>query len=573
MGLCRGLVSFTIALSFYTIVYTEETTLQPEPLQKNHILYLMRSNKITSSVDLYKQYKSTLKGKHDSEILEQMALILLDQGMATHDEEKEVISLYGASLAGVNSLLDLCEIGMKSKNPTTQLIAIQMAGQIQDDRVNDILCKAFSSDFLGIRMEAASCLAVRKYLHAVGYIESLMYKLPPPFRCFFAEMYAQIGSTEAVNVLKKMIHDTELFTRIAATLAAAHYGRDDLLKDIRNAATHLNPAEQEACASAIGILGDSHSLEILEKMATSTDNQVKLSAYLALFSLGKRNYLNHIKDLAKSKDLFAIYSLGHIEGSEDLLYDLIINNPTNADRQIRFNAALSLLQRKDTRCLSTISELLLSKKHDLGFIPHYSQGKSMMHWKIIPSASVHATKDKDNGILAVSLALREQTLAGCLELDELSFLKIANDLFDYQQKDLIPLLMELLCNLNNEHAISLLKTKAESMGAPFIRNYASLALAKLKVEGPYQQRIESWITTQKETEMIRFRPITTKSSSETSFNYQLTPQENSALLVEALMFIANNHEEKSIDILLDVIRNGHPKNHPVIAGLLIKALE
>ena len=182
---------------------------------------------------------------------------------------------------------------MKSKHPTTQLISIQMAGQIQDDRANDLLCKAFSSDFLGIRMEAASCLSLRKYLHAVGYIESLMNKLPPPFQCFFAEMYAQIGSTEAIHVLKKMIHDTELYTRIAATLAAAHYGRDDLLKDIRNAATHLNPAEQEACASAIGMLGDSHSIELLEKMTKSTEDQVKLSAYKALFSLGKRHYLDH----------------------------------------------------------------------------------------------------------------------------------------------------------------------------------------------------------------------------------------------------------------------------------------
>lgn len=548
---------------------SEEVTPREEPLQKNHLLYLMRSNKITSSIDLYKQYQKTLKGKHDSEILEQMALILLDQGMATHDEEKEFISLYGASLAGINSLLDLCEIGMKSKNSTTQLISIQMAGQIQDDRANSLLCKAFSSDFLGIRMEAASYLALRRYLHAVGYIESLMNKLPPPFRCYFAEMYAQIGSTEAVNVLKRMIHDTELYTRIAATLAAAHYGRDDLLKDIRNASTHLNPAEQEACASAMGILEDSHSIEILEKITKSTDDQVKLAAYQALFSLGKRNYLQQIKDLAKDKNLFAIYALGRLEGGEDLLFDLL----KNSDRQTRFNAALSLLERRDVRCLSTISELLLSKKHDLGFIPHYSQGKSMMHWKVIPSASGYATKDKENSILAVSLALREQALTQCLELDEISFLKIANDILHYQQKDLIPLLMELLRNLNSENAISLLKAKAEEMGSPFIRNYASLALTKLRVEGPYKQRIETWITTQKETEMIRFRPITTKSSSETSFNYQLTPQENSALLVESLMFIASSHEENSIDILLDVIRNGHPKNHPVIAGLLIKALE
>lgn len=569
MGLyCK--IILTLSTLMMTLGFAEESSpSQQEPLKKNHLLYLMRSNKVASSIDLYKEYKKTIGNKHDSEILEQMALILIDQGMESHDEEKELISLYGASLAGVNSLLDLCEMGMKSKHPMTQLIAIQMAGRLEDDRASELLCRAFSSDFLGIRMEAASYLALKKHLHAVGYIESLMHKLPPFFHCFFPEMYAQIGSSEAVNLLKKMLHDPELYTRIAATLAAAHYGRDDLLKDIRNTATHLNPAEQEACASAMGILGDSHSIEALEKLAKSTDDQVRLSAYQSLFALGKRTYLNEIKELAKNKDLFAICTLGHIEGGEEVLFDLI----KNRDKQIRFNAALALLERRDERCVDTIGELLLSKKHDLGFIPHYSQGRSMMHWKCIPSASVYANKDKDSGILAVSLALREQALAQCLELKESSFLKIAKDLLDYQQKDLIPILMHLLCNLHNEAAITLLKTKAEEIGAPFIRNYASLALTKLRVEGPYHQRIESWITTQKETEMIRFRPLTTKSSSETSFDYQLTPQENSSLLIEALMLIATSHEEKSIDILLDTIRNGHPKNHPVIAGLLIKALE
>jgi HEAT repeat protein len=556
-----------LLLSTRLLAETEQTQKDP-PLAKNHLLYLMRSNKVAASIDLYKEYKKTLKGKHDSELLEQMALILLEQGMASHDEEKEAISLYGASLAGVNSLLDLCEIGMKSKHPMTQLISIQLAGQIQDDRVNDLLCKAFSSDFLGIRMEAASYLARRKHLHAVGYIESLMNKLPPPFRCFFAEMYAQIGTSEATIILKKMIHDTELYTRVAATLAAANYGRDDLLRDIRNAATHLNPAEQEACALALGMLADSHSIELLQKMTASTEDQVKLAAYRALFSLGKRNYLEDIKTLAKNKDLFAIYTLGFIEGGEDLLYELL----QDKDKQIRFNAALALLQRRDNRCLPTISELLLSKKHDLGFLPHHSQGKSMMHWKVIPSASGYVTKE-DNGILAISLALREQALIQCMELSEQAFFTIAQDLFRYQQKDLIPLLMNLLCNLNQEQTIAFLKEKAEDMTSPFIRYYASLTLTKLKVEGPYKERLESWISKQQDTEMIRFRPMTTKSSSETSFNYQLTPQENSALLIEALMFIANSHEEKGIDILLDVLRNGHPKNHPVLAGLLIKALE
>ena len=244
-------VFFIAAALLGASLYGEDV--EETPINKNHLLYLMRSNKVEASIDQYKIYKGQL-GKHDPEILEQMALILLDAGMQSSDVEKQLISLYGASLASVNSLLDLCEMGMKSSHPMTQLVSIQMAGRLQDDRSRDLLCGSFNSKFLGIRMEAAFYLAQKKDKHAVGYIESLMHKLPPFFQCFFSDMYALIGSKEAMHILKKMINDQEVYNRIAATLAVAKFGRDDLLKNIRNAATHKNPAEQEACSFALGIL-------------------------------------------------------------------------------------------------------------------------------------------------------------------------------------------------------------------------------------------------------------------------------------------------------------------------------
>ena len=65
------------------------------------------------------------------------------------------------------------------------------------------------------------------------------------------------------------MNDQILSNRISAILAAAKFGRDDFIKDIRTIATHKNPAEQEACASALGFLGDSHSIETLNSLAES----------------------------------------------------------------------------------------------------------------------------------------------------------------------------------------------------------------------------------------------------------------------------------------------------------------
>ena len=46
---------------------------------QNRILYLMQAGQTTSALDLYRAYQ-TESGKHDYELLQNMALCLLDQG-------------------------------------------------------------------------------------------------------------------------------------------------------------------------------------------------------------------------------------------------------------------------------------------------------------------------------------------------------------------------------------------------------------------------------------------------------------------------------------------------------------
>lgn len=559
----RKKLSFLL-LSYALCAYGSEQ----QELSKNHLLFLMKNKKVADSIEGYKRYAAHLH-KHDSETLEQMSLILLESAMSSSEEESELITLYGASLAGITSLLDFCEIGVKSRHPRTQLVSIQLAGQIPDDSVHPILCKAFSSDYFPIRMEAAAAMANRKYKHATGYIESLMSKIHPAYHFFFSGMFAAIGNNDAVLILKRMIHSNELFTRISAILAAAQFGRDDLLKDIKAASTHLNPAEQEACCFALGALQDTSSTPLLEKLAKSPEKEVSLAASLALAILGKKDYIQTIHSAAKDKNLFAITLLGHFQDSPPVLHELL----ESKDKQIKFNAALALLKQKDKKCLPAIRDLLLAKSHDLAFIPAQSTGKSMMYWKCLPSLSVLSQSEQGESLAAISLGLREQTLAQVLDLGSEEFLKVADELIRFQQKDLIPLLMELLCNIHNDQVVAFLKTKAEELGKPFTRNYAALALAKLKIEGGYKERIEAWIRAQKDIEIVQFRPVTSKVKAETSFSYKLTPKENSAFLIESLSLITSFHEEKSLDLLLDMIKNGHPKNRPILAGLLIKTLE
>lgn len=538
-------------------------------INKLHILYLLQSKEFNRAIDLYQEYKESL-GRHDFEVLQQMALIILEQGARSADPEAQLTSIFGSNIAGIASAIDILEAGITSPQPQTQMAAIQFLGRLQDDRCEELLTKAMSSDYFFTRLEAAYQLAMRKSRTAVGQIESLMHKVHPQMRFFFPQFFALIGTSDAIALLRHMMDDKFHMTRIEAILSAARFGRDDLLPMIRSRATHLNVAEQEACSTAIGYLKDSKSIPLLNQLSQSPSVNVKLAAKHSLYLLGNDSAKEEILSLAKEGNLFAIHMLGGISGGEETLTSLT----KSTDLQIRFNAVFASLRHKDHCPAQAILEFLLRDSRDLGFQPQYSVGNSLMSWKVVASAQQHQ-KNNPHDLLAFSLHMREHMLKECLEFSPEEFLTIANYIFDSKQIDLIPMLIALMENLQTPEAIDLLKFKAQTAGAPLTRAYCNLALLRLKQGGSYKTAVLNWISMKKNTEMFRFRPMLpwNVKISEKASAFELTPEENSRLLIECYQTIALEHEEKSIDIILEGLKSGHSKNRSVLAGLLIQAIQ
>ncbi|MGH9427336.1 MAG: hypothetical protein ACRD2L_13665 [Terriglobia bacterium] len=209
---------------------------------------------------------------------------------------------------------------------------------------------------------------------------------------------------------------------------------------------------------------------------------------------------------------------------------------------------------------------------DFGFHPHSSVGHSINIWKIVPSMQ-HQAKELPFDLAAVSLQLREQMLTASLELPESDFLQLSEKIFNHHESDLIPLLVQLLENHHTESAIRLLKKHAEHAGAPLIRTYCNLALYRLKQDGPFEARLRQWISKVQSQEMVRFRPSVPWNMRTGLSPYELTPEESTRLLLEAYQALADRHDEKGIEILLQGIKLGHPKNRYALAGLLIHTLQ
>ncbi|MBU6382987.1 MAG: HEAT repeat domain-containing protein [Verrucomicrobia bacterium] len=533
---------------------------------KLHSLYLMQHGQIEDAIERYREY-ADLSGTNDFEVLQQMGLILLQKGIQSPDNQTFMMTLFGAGLSGSAGALEILEKGLSHPDPQIQLLALHFIAKIEDDRTAEIFNRAMSSDFLAIRMEAAFYMAQTKHPHAVGQIEGLMVRLPPMFKPFFPSLFALLGTSDATHALRRLIEDPDPNTRVESILHVARLGRDDFLPALRKRLTHTHIAELEAAAFAMGALKDSLSIPRLRKLAQSPTDSIRLAASLALFQLGDRSHVSTIARMAKQSNLFAISALGAISETEETLAELVKSN----DLQVRTNAAIALLQRRDPRCLETLCEILITDSRDLAFHPFHSVGRTLSAIKAIPSAELHV---KDPMVdLNYSLAMREHLLRESIHLPAEVFLQIARRVFMRGQNDLVPTTIALLENLQTDRAIALLKEGAEKIHCPLIRDYCHLSLFRLKQEGPYEEYVNHWVMHQKGSQLIQLRQLLPWKYRLEQTDYTLTPEETSRLLIESFLSIASQREEKSIAFLLEAIQNGNPANRYALMGLLMKATE
>lgn len=535
-----------------------------ENSSERQILYTLQTGDFETALDLY-QKKKEAEGKHDLELVQQIGLVILDRGFRSKDDEIQRLTLLGAGVSTSERCLYILERGLSNPNPQIQLMALNFLSRLRNDRADAALHRALGSNNILARLEILHYFAETKHPNVVHQLDALMCKLEPQLHVVFPQLYALAGTTEAIRNLKRLLAHTNEQVRVASILSAARYGRDDLLPQIRKLSSHHEPIQQEASAYALGVLHDETSIPRLNILSQSNSPFVRLAALQALYKLGQKERRLDVEAMAKTGNLHAIYMLGDMPGSEELLAQI----SRSENGQARINAALALLKRQDPRCLSTIvMDILIQDSRDLSFTKANSPSGALIAWKAIPSSSQNL---KETPIaFELSLALREDVLIECLELPPETFIKIAQLLFESQQNPLIPILVELLENNGSKEAIALLKNQQQKAGAPLIRNYCNLALFKLKEEGPYEANLREWITKQSGGELINMRPYVPWEARDPGEIYELNPQETSRLLISAFESFAQTQDDKGIDVLIEALRYGNSKNRYALAGLLVR---
>lgn len=532
--------------------------------RRSRILYLFQLGKDKNAFELYRNYCKE-KGHHDGELLEQIALILIEKGFNSTIAEAQVLALFGAGISQDERLLPLLKLSILSKDPKIQLIALNFLSRLQNDEADMALNDAMHSDFLEIRFEASFHLATKKALRIVGKIESLMQKVNEAATPLFPQFFALIGTHEAIKTLTRLINHPNEKVRVQAIISAAEHERDDLLPIIKKLSIHHGSQQQEALAYAFGKLKDESSIEKLEFLTLSNIPAIRLTALHALYNLGQKTRVQEITNMARELDLFAVFLLGQMEESIPLLISLSQHEQFN----VRLNASIALLKLKNEACLPVLMEILIKDSRDLAYLETKSLGLTLTCLKGVPSA---AQNFKDTEMLhELSHHLCENILIESVHLKQNDFLKLAIKIFESNQNALIPRLVSLLEELQTKEAIDLLKIYQQKPGAPLIRNYCNLALFRLKEPGPYRDNLEKFITKECQAQMIEFRPLLPFAVRLNDSHFQLTPQDTSKLLIEVFEALTLKQDAFGIDMLLHAIENGNQNNKYALAGLLMHA--
>lgn len=558
--------SLTCLLALSTMAFSP---LCADHASSGRILYLAQSGNLSDAIKIY-QEQAKAAGQHDFELLQQLGFQILSQGYKTKDPEIQLLTLFGAGISANEKALPILEAGLDSENPQLQMVALNFISRYSNDEADEAINRLMKSNFLLVRLEAAYHLAQKKFSTASGQTEALMQKVDKQLWPIFPQLFGLIGDKEALIILRKLMNDPSEAVRIESIITAAKCGRDDLLPSIRRLATQHHTGQQEACCYALGKLKDDSSIDKLQQLANSSSPHVSLAAQNALYQLGKKEMKEVIEQAAKKLNPFAITLLADIENSDDTLISLL----DVPDGIVRLNAAMTLLEKQNPKCVPILMEAIIRDNRDLAFAQVTTQGKAFTAWKIIPSAMQNL--ESQPYIYELSMAMREHLLAKMADLPEPAFLALAQTIFDKQQGDLIPTLVRTLENIRSPQAIELLKTNQQKIGAPLIRNYCNLALYRMGQEGPYADNLKQWVSQQQHVSIIQFRtfvPWEMRPSEPDSSNYQLTAQETSQLLIESVEALAKSQDNASVDALLNAILNGNEKNKFALAGLLLRTIQ
>ncbi len=193
----------------------------------------------------------------------------------------------------------------------------------------------------------------------------------------------------------------------------------------------------------------------------------------------------------------------------------------------------------------------------------------MHSWKILSPTS--ELERQIPHLRELALRAQEALLRKVADLPLDYFLILAEEILANRETHLIPTLIQLCLQKPEQPVVELLEGHLQDPGAPLVRNYCNLALAKIERKGPYREYLKEWALRLRKHHLLEFREQLSWSETMDEGPLSLTPQDKSQLLVDSVEALASFSDQEGIETLIGLMRDTHPLNRLPLAGLLLRA--
>jgi HEAT repeat protein len=404
--------------------------------------------------------------------LEELSAQLFQKLATSNDPDTVIMTLFATASCHHPLSRTISRELIRAEHPIIQLAAVQALCTLNTSDADYILTEALRSDYPVIRLEAGWRIACKRSHDAFFHIDALSHKLPDVFLSYMPELFAIEGSLGSLHRLRQLLFDPQEEVVIETLMAIGHHTISSMAPLIVSMEPH-SPAVLEAQAFALRICDTEIAREKLRKLTIHKNPCVQIQAALSLIFLHETTYQSTINDLAKSGNLFAIAALG---SCPETLSDLDLKNQSRASQA---NLVLSLLNKKEARCIPELKTLLFLPDDQMLY-ESPSVGHSLSYWDIVSIGAFDTALWPT--MKEQSLVTKESLLIQTLELNEASFEDVSATVFAEGYVDLYPCLLQLLENQRSEATIHLLRQEANRVGAPYNRAFATLALVRLGIE-------------------------------------------------------------------------------------------
>jgi HEAT repeat protein len=501
--------------------------------------------------------------------LRELGFAILERDVKSSDAATQQLALFGISMTADEHAISFFQDALRSRDPALQLYALRQLCQYQEACAESALKHAMSSPYILLRLEAAYLLATGRFPSALSQVDALMQKCPCEILPLFPIIISEITSDGAVHHMRKLLMNPSQDVRLSAVLSIAKKPNEVFIPYIRTLASQNDSIQSEACAYALGVMKDSLAVPLLIKLTHSHVMDTSLAACLALKELGYKAYEQKIVDAALKGNPFAIHTLNEIDNTNEILLSLI----QRGDSCIRANAAIAFIHSRDARAPQYMLEYLSPISPQPPLIRVMSNGKSLYAYKTAP-LNLYDTPVWDTAC-ELSLQEREKWLVDCYACGEEPFLKLALQLIQRRQNDVIPTVFRLLQQSLSSECDQFLEMCCRMPGYPLVRNYALIALLKRGEKETCYAPLKEWVVSQWESDILEFRPTISpwQAIDNDLIQSDLKPNETAKLFLDAIDVLIAEQDEATVDLILEAIEKSHRKLHPIFAAILVRLVQ